>query len=101
MLFYWNVNKKRIDWGYSEKYYNSKYSAIEYADKMFGISKVKKLQQLYKELGGDVSNQVKVKTLCRQYDVASEIWVNIMSAEVCGGEVLEYVKEYLPIVIKL
>lgn len=30
------------------------------------------------------------------YEAASEAWANIMSAEVCGGEALEYVKKYLP-----
>ena len=56
----------------------------------------KKLQQAYNDLGLDASNQSKVKSICRQYEAASEAWANIMSAEVCGGESLEYVKKYLP-----
>ena len=36
------------------------------------------------------------EVLCRQYTAASEAWANIMSAYMCGGEALEYVKEYLP-----
>lgn len=33
---------------------------------------------------------------CRVYEAASEMWANIMSAEVNGGSSLEYVKKYLP-----
>ena len=47
-------------------------------------------------MGFDVSNQSKVKVICRQYEAASEMWANIMSAEVNGGQELEFVKEYLP-----
>ena len=89
--------KSRIRWGHGEKYYNRKYADIEWFDKNFrDSSKKKALQQVYKDLGFDVSNQTKVKTICRQYEAASEAWANIMSAEVTGGEELEYVKKYLP-----
>lgn len=89
--------KSRIMWGHGEKYYNRKYADIEWFDKRFGgSSKKKALQQVYKDLGFDASNQTKVKTICRQYEAASEAWANIMSAEVTGGEELEYVKKYLP-----
>ena len=89
--------KSRIMWGHGEKYYNRKYADIEWLDKMSSASTRKKaLQQVYKDLGFDASNQAKVKTICRQYEAASEAWANIMSAEVCGGESLEYVKKYLP-----
>ena len=47
-------------------------------------------------MGFDASNQAKTKVICRQYEAASEMWANIMSAEVCGGDALEYVKKYLP-----
>ncbi len=89
--------KSRINWGHGEKYYNRKYSNIEFMDKISSTSSRKKeLQQVYKNLGLDASNQTKVKVICRQYEAASEVWANIMSAEVCGGEELEYVKKYLP-----
>lgn len=93
--------KSRLRWGHGEKYYNRKYSSIEFMDK-FTVEtpdnplRKKKLQQLYKDLGFDASNQAKVKTICRQYEAASEAWANIMKAEVCGGAELEYVKKYLP-----
>lgn len=86
----------RIGWGHGERYYNRKYADIEYLDKLAKTSRKKALQDVYKNLGFDVSNQTKVKTICRQYDAASEAWANIMSAEVTGGEELEYVKKYLP-----
>ena len=89
--------KSRIRWGHGERYYNRKYADIEFMDRMSSASsRKKKLQQVYKDLGLDASNQGKVKTICRQYEAASEAWANIMSAEVCGGESLEYVKKYLP-----
>lgn len=89
--------KSRIRWGHGERYYNRKYAYIEFMDKLSSAtSRKKKLQQVYKDLGLDASNQAKVKTICRQYEAASEAWANIMSAEVCGGEALEYVKKYLP-----
>lgn len=89
-------SNSRVRWGHGEKYYNRKYSDIVFMDKMARTSLKKDLQNLYKELGFDVSNQTKVKMICRQYEAASEVWANIMSAEVCGGESLEYVKKYLP-----
>lgn len=90
-------SKSRIRWGHGERYYNRKYADVDYMDKMTSTSSKKKaLQQAYKDLGFDASNQTKTKTICRQYDAASEAWANIMSAEVCGGEDLEYIKKYLP-----
>ena len=88
--------KSRIRWGHGEKYYNRKYSAVESMDKIIGGTRKNDLQQVYKDLGLDASSQAKTKVICRQYETASEVWANIMSAEVCGGESLEYVKKYLP-----
>lgn len=80
----------RIKWGHGDKYYNRKYATIK-------ISKEQKgLQKAYKELGFDASNQRKVAMICRNYETASEMWANIISAETLGGEMLEYVKKYLP-----
>ena len=86
----------RIAWGHGERYYNQIYSNIEYFDKLARTSNKKALRQVYADKGFDVSNYGKVKIICRQYTVASEAWANIISAEVCGGEELEYVKKYLP-----
>lgn len=88
--------KSRLCWGHGEKYYNRKYATVEQMDRILNSSLKKNLQQAYKDLGLDASNQSKVKSLCRQYEAASEAWANILSAEVCGGESLEYVKKYLP-----
>lgn len=89
-------SKSRLCWGHGEKYYNRKYATLDYMDKVLHGSLKKKLQQVYNDLGLDASNQSKTQMLCRQYEAASEAWANIMSAEVCGGESLEYVKKYLP-----
>ncbi len=88
--------KSRINWGHGEKYYNRKYASIEFMDKHTKGEYKKKLKQVYLQLGLDASNQTKTKSICRQYDAASEAWANIMSAIVCGGKELEYVETYLP-----
>ena len=81
---------ERIGWGHGDKYYNRLYHSIKQ------MKEHKGLQQAYKDLGYDVSNLSKVVSICRDYESASEMWANIMSAEVNGGEALEYVKKYLP-----
>lgn len=80
----------RIRWGHGDTYYNRKYKRIK------KFAKHKELQQAYKELGYDATSQTKVMNIVRNYETASEMWANIMSAEICGGEELEYVKRYLP-----
>ena len=86
----------RISWGHGEKYYNRKYASVEFIDKHTKMGCKKKLKQVYLQLGLDASNQAKTKSICRQYEAASEAWANIMSAIVCGGKELEYVEKYLP-----
>ena len=86
--------KSRIAWGHGEKYYNQKYLSVESMNEFYPATK--NLQEAYKALGLDASDQAETKLICRQYEAASEAWANIMSAEVCGGEELEYVKKYLP-----
>ena len=81
---------ERIGWGHGDKYYNRLYHSIKQ------MKEHKGLQQAYKDLGYDVSNSSKVVSICRDYESASEMWANIMAAEVNGGEALEYVKKYLP-----
>ena len=80
----------RINWGHGDKYYNRKYHSVK------KLKEHKGLQTAYKELGIDASNLSKVANECRVYESASEMWANIMSAEVNGGSELEYVKKYLP-----
>lgn len=80
----------RINWGHGDRYYNRKYSSVK------KLKEHKGLQAAYKELGIDASNQRKTAWECRTYEAASEMWANIMSAEINGGQELEYVKKYLP-----
>lgn len=82
--------KSRIKWGHGESYYNRKYNNTKAMDWQKGV------QTVFKGLGFDASNQTKVKNIIRQYEAASEMWANIISAHVCGGKELEFVKEYLP-----
>lgn len=80
----------RINWGHGDTYYNRRYSSVKKTKEHKG------LQSAYTELGIDASNLGKVAKECRVYEAASEMWANIMSAEVNGGEELEYIKKYLP-----
>lgn len=79
-----------MHWQHGDSYYNRKYNAL----KSYKIEK--EVQSAYKSLGMDASNQTKVKALVRNYETASEMWANIMSAVTCGETALEYVKKYLP-----
>ncbi|MGI6501258.1 MAG: hypothetical protein ACOX1S_10355 [Anaerostipes sp.] len=90
---------QRICWGHGDKYYNRTYNAckpIKLAGLKNTVNEQKNLQAAYKKLGFDASNQGKVGRICRDYESASEMWANLMAAEVNGGEALEYVKKYLP-----
>lgn len=80
----------RICWGHGDRYYNRKYSRVKSVNDHTGLKKA------YQELGLDASNQAKVQRECRVYESASEMWANLMAAEVNGGDSLEYAKEYLP-----
>ena len=80
----------RINWGHGDSYYNRKYNSTK------KIGAHKEIQAIYKNLGFDVSSQIKVKNIMRNYETASEVWANIFSSIICGGKELEYVKKYLP-----
>lgn len=88
--------KSRIFWGHGEKYYNRYYAEIEYNDKARGIATKNTLQKAYKEMGFDAKTLTKTKAIVREYRASSEIWANVMAAEITGGKSLNYVKEYLP-----
>jgi hypothetical protein len=81
---------KTVKWGHDEDYYNRKYNILK------RCKLEKNIKAAYQEIGLDASNQTKVKSLVRNYETASEMWANIMSAETCGGLELEYVKKYMP-----
>ena len=86
----------RIRWGHGEDYYNQTYNKLKNIGKIGNTQSEKHLQKVYKSLGFDASSQAKVKSICRNYETASEMWANIMSAIICGGEELEYIQKYLP-----
>lgn len=86
----------RIGWGHGEKYYNRLFSWVKSTDKLLGTKRVAEIKKAYKNMGQDAKNQSEVAKLFRDYETASEMWANIMSAEICGGAELEYVKKYLP-----
>lgn len=88
---WWSTQDKRLlTWGHGDKYYNRKYGNVK------KFKQDKQLQQAFKELGFDASNQAKVKRISRDYETASELWANVTAAKTCGGEQLEYMKKYMP-----
>lgn len=90
-------SNSRVKWGHGEKYYNRKWGSLKITVGGRTLADYRKtVQKVYKDLGLDASNQTKAKMLVRQYEAASEMWANLMSAQVCGGKELEYVKKYLP-----
>lgn len=88
---WWSTQDKRLlTWGHGDKYYNRQYGNVK------KFKQDKQLQQAFKELGFDASNQAKVKRASRDYETASELWANVTAAKTCGGEQLEYMKKYMP-----
>lgn len=88
---WWSTQDKRLlTWGHGDKYYNRQYGNAK------KFKQDEQLQQAFKELGFDASNQAKVKRISRDYGTASELWANVTAAKTCGGEQLEYMKKYMP-----
>lgn len=85
----------RIRWGHGEDYYNRKYNKIKKYEKIVNEDHVGNIQKGYIELGYEEKN-IKVKSLIRDFETASEAWANITSAITCGGEELKFIKKYLP-----
>ncbi len=83
-------DKRKVNWGHGDAYYNHMYNASK------SLGDHKALQNAYKAMGFDASNQDKTRAIVRNYETASELWANLISAEVCGGDTLEYMKEYFP-----
>ena len=81
---------QRIKWGHGNGYYNRKYSVVK------TLRKHKSLKNVYNELGMEVKTLKQTEDICRVYESASEMWANIMSAEVNGGSELEFIKKFLP-----
>lgn len=83
-------NDRNIRWGHSNGYYNSVYTAIK------KLKHHGELREFYQSLGISCKKYSEVEDICRIYFTASEIWANMSSAVVCGGDSLDYFKEYLP-----
>ena len=89
--FFGTQKKHILPWGHGETYYNRQYN-----NKIKGFGNEKGLKDAFNELGFDASNQTKVKTLMRDYETASELWANGVSAITCGGDELEAFERYMP-----
>lgn len=85
----------RIRWGHGEDYYNRKYNKIKKYEKIVNEDYVGNIKKGYIELGYE-EKSIKVKSLVRDFETASEAWANITSAITCGGEELKFIKKYLP-----
>jgi hypothetical protein len=90
----------RIWWGHGDKYYNREWNNLAWYEKNTrkGAANppTKKLKAIYEKLGFDVSSMPKAKKIARQYETASELWANLISAETVGGKELETIVEKFP-----
>lgn len=82
--------QNRIRWGHGEQYYNRLFNGLK------RLKQDKSLREAYRELGYDVSNMNKAKVICRNYETASELWANLLSAITVGGKEEESMKKYMP-----
>lgn len=80
-----------LKWGHGNSYYNRTYNR---KIKDFGLEE--DLVSAMKELGFDVTSKSKAKTIMREYETASELWANGMSALTVGGKELEFMQKYTP-----
>lgn len=89
-------SRSRLKWGHGEAYYNYAYSGLESIEKVSGIKVRDLVRNAYQDLGYDVKTYADTKSMVRNYKAASEIWANLVEAEIIGGKRLEYAKTYLP-----
>lgn len=89
--FFGTQKKGLLPWGHGEKYYNRQYN-----QRIVGFGNEDNLREAYKELGFTHKNKSAVKTQMRDYETASELWANTVSAITCGGEELEAFERYMP-----
>lgn len=93
--FFGTQDKGLLPWGHGNSYYNRAYNR-----RIKGFDNEGNLKQAFLELGFDASNQTKCKTLMRDYETASELWANAVSAVTCGGPELEAFEQYMPETMK-
>jgi SPP1 gp7 family putative phage head morphogenesis protein len=93
--FFHTQSKYILPWGHGDQYYNRAYNrrVVTYGNE-------KNLKEAFLQLGFDASSQKKVKELMREYETASELWANGVSAVTCGGEELAAFEKYMPETIK-
>ena len=89
--FFGTQDKYILPWGHGDRYYNRAYNR-RFKDR--GLEK--ELKAALTDLGFDASNQAKVKRIARDYETASELWANGVSALTCGGEELDAFETYMP-----
>ena len=94
--FFGTQDKYILPWGHGNRYYNRDYNR---RFKDLGLEK--ELKEAYKELGFNLTNQTAIKQQTRDYETASELWANVLSALTCGGEELDAFKQYMPETVKV
>ena len=87
----YNSSVGHLPWGHGDKYYNRFYNQ---SLKSWGTEK--QYRAAMKDLGFDVSNEAKAKALARNYETASELWANQISALTVGGDELKFMEKYAP-----
>lgn len=89
--FFSTQDKNILPWGHGNAYYNRKWNknvkAFNFEDNV---------KEAYEELGFGLKNKTAIKLQFRDYETASELWANVVSALTCGGEELEAFEMYMP-----
>ena len=89
--FFSTQDKNILPWGHGNAYYNRKWNITV---KAFNFED--NVQEAYEELGFGLKNKTATKLQFRDYETASELWANVVSALTCGGEELEAFEMYMP-----
>ena len=89
--FFSTQDKGILPWGHGNRYYNRGYN-----NRIKPFGNEDNLREAYDELGFGLTSKTAVKLQFRDYENASELWANVLSALTCGGEELEAFEEYMP-----
>lgn len=93
--FFGTQDKGILPWGHGNRYYNRAYNR-----KIVDFGLEDKLREAYNELGFGIKSKAAAKQKTREYETASELWANVLSALTCGGEELKAFKQYMPNTVK-
>jgi hypothetical protein len=93
--FFGTQDKGILPWGHGNRYYNRVWNR-----RVSGFGLESDVRDAMRDYGLGVRNLTQAKQLMRDYETASELWANVISALTCGGEELKAFEEYMPNVVQ-